>query len=68
MSVTPIFSFRPVLPSPVPKPILCVRQELAASLDISEGQVAKLLRWADDCQSSDKVLIAGGTTLGEIIP
>ncbi|CAM9579495.1 unnamed protein product [Pylaiella littoralis] len=44
------------------------RKDLAASLDISELQVAKLLRWANDCQSSDRVLVSGGATLGDFIP
>ncbi|CAM9611895.1 unnamed protein product, partial [Hapterophycus canaliculatus] len=44
------------------------RQDLAASLDISERQVAKLLRWANDCRSIDRVLVPGGATLGDIIP
>ncbi|CAM9875185.1 unnamed protein product, partial [Ectocarpus sp. 4 AP-2014] len=43
-------------------------QDLATSLDISERQLAKLLRRAKDCQSLNKVLVSSGVTLGEMIP
>ncbi|CAM9323303.1 unnamed protein product [Ectocarpus sp. 12 AP-2014] len=43
-------------------------QDLATSLDMSERQLAKLLRRAKDCQSMNKALVSSGVTLGEMIP
>lgn len=46
-------------------PFGVMSQELAAALDVTEDQLARLLTWADGADSTDRTLM-GGVTLGEM--
>ncbi|CAN0174020.1 unnamed protein product, partial [Ascophyllum nodosum] len=43
------------------------RQELAEALDMSVERVAKLLRWSERCDSTDRAS-GSGDTVGEMLP